>query len=472
MVVILFLFELPGESSWDPLLEALAQCQEALEQDLKVEARWGVGSPCSDLMQCWKSVEEANAMLEMDGVSSKIRLFIDVPSENDPYYLPFSVEETLVHGLRSGNIGEVNKALDAIQTENQYRRDLSPKQLQRLNRRVTGIVREQAARLNYDNLLIHLVNDLAIAHQDGIDNYFFQARYLCCQICKNVASEKAALRSEKIQAILQYIQAQYANPDLGLTLVGERFGISDAYLSTLFKAEIGSNFADYLEQIRIQAACDLLKDGVLVAEKTGYNSDGQDLWDAEFTRLTGITLNHVYIPSTEYNQRIDQQAATGTLPDLFDLGYTYYPGYAAKGLLADLTDLVHESGLYDAVDPELWDQVTIDGRIYGVPKEYPRGRATYVRKDWLDRLGMDVPETHEEFITMQERFQREIPECRVPYVAPDVVSSAYLPEFYQGAQTEIIPVNGIWGDGMMQPNMVTARKIFSRPINPDCLTRM
>lgn len=275
VVVSLFLFELPGESSWDPLLEALAQCQEALEQDLKVEACWGVGSPCSDLMQCWKSVEEANAMLEMDGGSSKIRLFIDVPSENDPYYLPFSVEETLVHGLRSGNIGEVNKALDAIQTENQYRRDLSPKQLQRLNRRVTGILREQAARLNYDNLLIHLVNDLAIAHQDGIDNYFFQARYLCCQICKNVASEKAAMRSEKIQAILQYIQAQYANPALGLTLVGERFGISDAYLSTLFKAEIGSNFADYLEQIRIQAACDLLKDGVLVAdvaEKTGYNS--------------------------------------------------------------------------------------------------------------------------------------------------------------------------------------------------------
>lgn len=184
--------------------------------------------------------------------------------------------------------------------------------------------------------------------------------------------------------------------------------------------------------------------------------DGQAEWDAEYERLTGIKLRHSYISGTEYNKRIDLYAKAGTLPDVFDLGYTFYPEYAANGSLADLTELIHTSGLYDRVDPALWEQVTMDGKIYGVPKEYPQARGTYVRKDWLDRLGMDIPTTYDEFITMLERFRDEIEECRVPYIAPDLVSSGYLPEFYQGMQTEIIEVNGVWVDGMQQPGMADA----------------
>lgn len=190
--------------------------------------------------------------------------------------------------------------------------------------------------------------------------------------------------------------------------------------------------------------------------------DGQAEWDAEYERLTGIKLRHSYISGTEYNKRIDLYAKAGTLPDVFDLGYTFYPEYAAGNVLADLTELVHASGLYDRVDPALWEQVTMDGKIYGVPKEQPQARGTYVRKDWLDRLGMDVPTTYNEFITMLERFRNEIDECQVPYIAPDLVSSAYLPEFYQGMQTEIIEINGVWVDGMQQPGMAEALSNLQR----------
>lgn len=206
-----------------------------------------------------------------------------------------------------------------------------------------------------------------------------------------------------------------------------------------------------------------------------WPENGQDEWDAAFEQLTGIELEHQYIAGTEYNQRIALYADAGTLPDVFDLGYTYYPEYAANGTLADLTDLVHRSGLYDRVDETLWEQVTMDGRIYGVPKERPQARGTYVRKDWLDRLGMEIPETYEEFMTMLRRFRDEIPECQIPYTAPDLVSSAYLPEFYQGMQTEIFPLNGVWVDGMQQPGMAQAlynlRQAYAEGLlDPDAAT--
>lgn len=184
--------------------------------------------------------------------------------------------------------------------------------------------------------------------------------------------------------------------------------------------------------------------------------DGQTQWDAEFTRLTGIALQHEYINGNEYNQRIRFYDAADTLPDVFDLSYTYYPQYAADGALADLTELVKASGLYDRVDAALWEQVSFGGRIYGVPKEKPQACGTYVRKDWLDRLGMEIPSGYGEFITMLERFRDEIEECLIPYAVPGVLSASYMPEFYLGASADIICIDGVWVDGMQQPDMITA----------------
>lgn len=81
---------------------------------------------------------------------------------------------------------------------------------------------------------------------------------------------------------------------------------------------------------------------------------------------------------------------------------------------------------------------------------------TYVRKDWLDRLGMDVPTTYDEFIEMLTRFKNEIPECTAPYTAPGLKSTQALPEFYQGATADYVKVDGKWVDGMAQDNMLTA----------------
>lgn len=184
--------------------------------------------------------------------------------------------------------------------------------------------------------------------------------------------------------------------------------------------------------------------------------NGQTEWDAEFTRLTGIGLEHEYCTGNEYNDKIELYYAADTVPDVFDLSSTYYPKYASEGAIADLTDLVHESGLYDMVDESLWEQVTIDGRIYGIPKEVPQACGTYVRKDWLDRLGMEVPTTYDEFIEMLRAFRDEIDECIVPYTAPGLVTEQYMPDFYQGATADITCVDGVWVDGMQQEDMKEA----------------
>lgn len=187
--------------------------------------------------------------------------------------------------------------------------------------------------------------------------------------------------------------------------------------------------------------------------------EGTDLWVEEFEKKTGIGMDLQIIDNNEYYTKLELAYASDTVPDTFDLDGAHLGTYAAQGAIADLTDLVKESGLYDKIDAALWDSLTLNGRIYGVPREVPSACVTYVRKDWLDRLGMDIPTTYDEFIEMLTRFKNEIPECTVPYTAPameNVNIAQNMAEFFQGATLDYTKVDGVWVDGMAQDNMVEA----------------
>ena len=76
-----------------------------------------------------------------------------------------------------------------------------------------------------------------------------------------------------IRMARKYIQEHYMQ-QISLEEVSDAIGLSPAYLSTMFKKELGINFSDCLISCRIDAAKELLKNGEdsinEVAEKVGY----------------------------------------------------------------------------------------------------------------------------------------------------------------------------------------------------------
>ena len=145
--------------------------------------------------------------------------------------------------------------------------------------------------------------------------------------------------------------------------------------------------------------------------------DGTAQWIEEFEKKTDIKLKLDRVANNEYDQLLDLAFASGEIPDVFDLSMDNLALYAGQNAIADLTDLVENSDFYSLVDPSVWDSIRVNGKIYGIPKEVQSPTCTYVRQDWLDRLGMEAPKTYDEFITMLERFKNEIPECVVPMTA-------------------------------------------------------
>lgn len=184
--------------------------------------------------------------------------------------------------------------------------------------------------------------------------------------------------------------------------------------------------------------------------------NGTDDWAKEFERLTGIKMNLNIVSNNEYAQLLDLAFASGEVADVFDLSGDRFAAFVKQGAVADLTDYIAKSELSKTVDKQIWDSIAINGHYYGIPKERPNGTVSYVRQDWLDKLGLKQPTTYNEFIEMLRAFRDKIPECKVPFTAPGLFEDQYLREFYQDAKPDFVKKDGKWIDGMSADNMVAA----------------
>jgi AraC-like DNA-binding protein len=93
------------------------------------------------------------------------------------------------------------------------------------------------------------------------------------------------------EQIRQYIDRNYANPDLSLVHLGGRFGLPPKSVSHLFKEHSGVNFVDYLADVRMEQAKRLLvaSDDPIsdVAAKVGYVHAVS--FNRVFKKLVGLT---------------------------------------------------------------------------------------------------------------------------------------------------------------------------------------
>ncbi|MDD3202297.1 MAG: helix-turn-helix domain-containing protein, partial [Pygmaiobacter massiliensis] len=88
-----------------------------------------------------------------------------------------------------------------------------------------------------------------------------------------VAAERRAADTRPIRTAKQYIQEYFAQP-LTLEEVSGIAGFNPSYFSSLFKKECGQNFTEYLAEVRIAKAKELLRESKLsvaeICEAVGY----------------------------------------------------------------------------------------------------------------------------------------------------------------------------------------------------------
>ena len=79
------------------------------------------------------------------------------------------------------------------------------------------------------------------------------------EACGNIANGQHAYSSGLIQQAIHYIKENYTK-ELTLDEVSKQVNISPYYFSKIFKEETGTNFVEYFTKLRIERACELLKE--------------------------------------------------------------------------------------------------------------------------------------------------------------------------------------------------------------------
>ncbi|PYI57479.1 helix-turn-helix domain-containing protein [Paenibacillus flagellatus] len=99
----------------------------------------------------------------------------------------------------------------------------------------------------------------AAAEWETIDELEHKLRAVFERLSDRMSDIRSARSSYKlVQDMRAYLGEHYDNPDLSLQHLSEAFGIHGKTVSRLFKEEMGVNFIDYLSQIRIERAKELI----------------------------------------------------------------------------------------------------------------------------------------------------------------------------------------------------------------------
>lgn len=115
-----------------------------------------------------------------------------------------------------------------------------------------------------------------------------------------------------------------------------------------------------------------------------------------------ITVNLSVTPFSEYWTKLQTQASSDTLPDLFWMNGPNIQLYALNGKLEPITGAVDAGDIDPAEYPEsLVDLYTVDDVSYGVPKDMDT-IGVWINKELFEQAGVPVPSedwTWEEFQT-------------------------------------------------------------------------
>ncbi|WP_240941578.1 extracellular solute-binding protein [Paenibacillus sp. HB172176] len=127
-----------------------------------------------------------------------------------------------------------------------------------------------------------------------------------------------------------------------------------------------------------------------------------------------INFKPQIVPYDEYANKLPVVMAAGDLPDMVGMESVdaNFVKWAKQGAFLPLNDYIENYDALKSIPKYVWDAVSIDGKIYGIPEFFPSkyGKKPVIRQDWLDNLGLEMPTNYEELEKAAIAFTNDDPD--------------------------------------------------------------
>lgn len=159
---------------------------------------------------------------------------------------------------------------------------------------------------------------------------------------------------------------------------------------------------------------------------------------AALEAYTNTKLSFRWVPSSSYEDKFNITLASGEIPML-----TLVTNKSSSYINAVRAGAFWEIGPYLADYPNLakanenvLNNISVDGKVYGLYRSRPYARnGIAFRQDWLDNIGLEKPETIDDFYNMLDAFTNDDPDGNGENDTYGMAMSKWQGPFY---------ITGIW----------------------------
>ncbi|MDF2835232.1 MAG: AraC family transcriptional regulator [Paenibacillus sp.] len=293
-LAVVFSFRGPDGEVFERRVAQLRQLQEIFLDELALMTSIGVGQAYHRVMDAWSSYSEACQALEHEDpdAAQKLARYDCISRHSSHYYYPPDLELKLMNAVRAGDDVVLGRLLEHIETQNIGVRQLSPRRKKQLIAEMQGTLQKLSGQLDYLSGDDETMLDGQSGPEPGAAEEYSFARVSkqLLAVCVRIKRQKNSKFEDMLEGMKAYIGENYKDSNLSLGMLAGEFKQSESYVSIFLKEQLGVTFSEYLERLRLDEACRLLKEQTLpigdIAIRVGYNSDKS--FRRAFKRALGV----------------------------------------------------------------------------------------------------------------------------------------------------------------------------------------
>ncbi|MFB3159824.1 extracellular solute-binding protein [Neobacillus sp. 179-J 1A1 HS] len=134
----------------------------------------------------------------------------------------------------------------------------------------------------------------------------------------------------------------------------------------------------------------------------------------QIEKKTNTEIKFSWIPDASKEERLNTALASDSLADIVTLTIlenSSVRNALKSGMFWNVDDYLDEFPNLKAISKDIRTSASIEGKLYGIPFQKDLARnGVVIRKDWLDKLGLDVPKTTEELMEVAKAFTEKDPD--------------------------------------------------------------
>lgn len=146
---------------------------------------------------------------------------------------------------------------------------------------------------------------------------------------------------------------------------------------------------------------------------SGTTLPSPDVIHDALLEATGIDVQLQLAAGGDMENQLSLRLAGGDAPDMFTVSRSTMQQFSQQGLLLDLTPYLENelAPTAEFIGEESLAKGTLGDKVYAIAKLPTLPYTTYwIRQDWLETLGLEAPQTTEEFLEVARAFTEDDPD--------------------------------------------------------------